>query len=156
MSFLVSAYIVFLVQERQSGCKHLQFVSGVKFWLYWLSHFIVDYITFILPCIGLLITLNIYEIKEFMDTTVQFHFMILMTLFGIAILPFTYLWSFFATNPTTAFSRLVIFYCFIGKFISHDFPNRNFIKCCIFIFSLGLAPMVIMVFLGKSFSNSSF
>ncbi|OXA56781.1 ATP-binding cassette sub-family A member 3 [Folsomia candida] len=114
ISFLISAYVVFLVRERQSGCKHLQFVSGVKFWLYWGCHFVVDYFTYSLTVIGLLICLNIHQIEEFMDREVQIYFVVLMGLFGLAILPLTYLLSFVASNPTTAYSRLVILFSIMG------------------------------------------
>ena len=42
MSFVPASFVVFLIQERVSKAKHLQFISGVKPVIYWLSNFVWD------------------------------------------------------------------------------------------------------------------
>ena len=42
MSFVPASFVVFLIQERVSKAKHLQFISGVKLVFYWLSNFVWD------------------------------------------------------------------------------------------------------------------
>jgi len=39
MSQIPASFVVFLVEERQSGSRHLQFVSGVKPVIFWLVNF---------------------------------------------------------------------------------------------------------------------
>lgn len=42
MSFVPASFVLFLIEERASKAKHLQFVSGVKPILYWLANFAWD------------------------------------------------------------------------------------------------------------------
>lgn len=42
MSFVPASFVVFLIQERVSKAKHLQFICGVKPVIYWLSNFVWD------------------------------------------------------------------------------------------------------------------
>lgn len=42
MSFVPASFVLFLIEERASKAKHLQFVSGVKPILYWLANFVWD------------------------------------------------------------------------------------------------------------------
>lgn len=42
MSFIPASFVVFLIQERVSTAKHMQFISGVQPLLYWLANFTWD------------------------------------------------------------------------------------------------------------------
>jgi len=42
LSQIPASFVVFLVEERQSGSRHLQFVSGVKPVVFWLVNFCWD------------------------------------------------------------------------------------------------------------------
>ena len=45
MSFVPASFVLFLIEERVSKAKHLQFVSGVKPILYWLANFSWDMVS---------------------------------------------------------------------------------------------------------------
>lgn len=45
MSFVPASFVVFLVTERASNAKHLQFVSGVDPVIYWLSNYVWDLVS---------------------------------------------------------------------------------------------------------------
>lgn len=45
MSFVPASFVVFLVTERASKAKHLQFVSGVDPVIYWLSNYVWDVVS---------------------------------------------------------------------------------------------------------------
>lgn len=45
MSFVPASFVLFLIEERVSKAKHLQFVSGVKPILYWLANFVWDMVS---------------------------------------------------------------------------------------------------------------
>ncbi len=42
-SFLVSSFAIFLINERVSGAKHLQFLNGCNYFLYWFSSIFWDF-----------------------------------------------------------------------------------------------------------------
>ncbi|KAG7282815.1 hypothetical protein CRUP_012204 [Coryphaenoides rupestris] len=45
MSFVPASFVLFLIEERVSKAKHLQFVSGVKPILYWLANYAWDMVS---------------------------------------------------------------------------------------------------------------
>lgn len=45
MSFIPASFVLFLIQERVSKAKHLQFVSGVNPAVYWLASFAWDMVS---------------------------------------------------------------------------------------------------------------
>lgn len=49
MSFIPASFVLFLIQERVSKAKHLQFVSGVNPAVYWLANFAWDMVSGGLP-----------------------------------------------------------------------------------------------------------
>ena len=46
MSFVPAGFVVFLVTERSTSCKHLQFVCGLDPIIYWLSNYLWDMVCF--------------------------------------------------------------------------------------------------------------
>lgn len=61
MAFVSSFYVLFYVRERVCKSKHLQFVSGVKVYIFWLMSFLCDLITFIVTIIAIIITLACFQ-----------------------------------------------------------------------------------------------
>ncbi|RXN37775.1 ATP-binding cassette sub-family A member 1-like protein [Labeo rohita] len=47
MSFIPASFVLFLIQERVSKSKHLQFVSGVNPTIYWLANFAWDMVRYV-------------------------------------------------------------------------------------------------------------
>lgn len=45
MSFIPASFVLYLIQERVSQAKHLQFVSGVSPTTYWLTSFLWDMVS---------------------------------------------------------------------------------------------------------------
>jgi ATP-binding cassette subfamily A (ABC1) protein 2 len=46
MSFVPAGFVVFLVTERSTSSKHLQFVCGLDPFIYWLSNYLWDMVCF--------------------------------------------------------------------------------------------------------------
>lgn len=42
MSFVPASFVLYLIQERVTQAKHLQFVSGVSPLIYWMANFLWD------------------------------------------------------------------------------------------------------------------
>lgn len=56
MSFIPASFVLFLIQERVSKAKHLQFVSGVNPTVYWLANFSWDMVTLLPTACFLLVS----------------------------------------------------------------------------------------------------
>lgn len=136
--FVSAFYILFLIKERETRSKLLQFVGGVKVWTFWLSQLLWDIMTFALTAIIVIITIACWQEKGFssFDDLGKFFFFLplkiyykksyfffaaryflVILLFGCSVLPFTYLISFYFTEPATGFARISIINIFAGKFL---------------------------------------
>lgn len=45
LSQIPASFVLFLIEERQTGCKHLQFVSGVNPTIYWVVNYAWDMVS---------------------------------------------------------------------------------------------------------------
>jgi ATP-binding cassette subfamily A (ABC1) protein 3 len=126
MSFLGASFAVFLISERESRSKHIQFVSGVQFPLYWIASFVVDFIQYIIPCFGLMAVLLIFQVEDFFALNMQLNLFLLLVCYGLAVIPLMYLWSFAFTVPSTGFTRLVLFNIFTG--MTYKMRNISYIS----------------------------
>lgn len=127
MSFLASSFVLFIVKERATKAKHIQFVSGVHSINFWMSTFVWDLINFMIPCTCLVITFWAFDIKAYI---VDFHFLLILLLFflyAFAMLPFMYLWSFLFTVPSSSLVWLTMFNMLSGesKAVIHNMQVRN-------------------------------
>lgn len=63
LSFIPASFLVFLLEERENNSKQLQFVSGVKPYIYWVSNFFWDLINYVVPCILCILIFIIFDVK---------------------------------------------------------------------------------------------
>nr|QST14977.1 ABCA3 protein [Diaphanosoma celebensis] len=114
MAFLAASFVIFLVKERVTKAKHLQFVSGVNFVTFWLANMFWDFVNFMVPCTGILLTFLIFNEEGFISFEQQGRFLLVFFLYGWAMLPLMYLLSFFFSIPATGFTRVTMFNIFTG------------------------------------------
>ena len=67
MAFLVASFVVFLIKERATAAKHLQFVSGVHAFNYWISTFVWDFINFMIPALIIVLIFYAFDISGYID-----------------------------------------------------------------------------------------
>lgn len=65
MAFLASSFVIFLVQEKASKAKHLQFVSGVSPIGYWTSSLAWDMINFLIPIALIVIIFACFNVPAY-------------------------------------------------------------------------------------------
>jgi ATP-binding cassette subfamily A (ABC1) protein 3 len=61
LSFLVGTFVVFIVNERAVKAKHAQFVSGVGVTNFWVSTFVWDAISFIVPSVLIILVVEAFQ-----------------------------------------------------------------------------------------------
>ena len=120
MAFLASSFTLFLIKERSTKAKHQQFVSGVSMFTFWMATFTWDMINFLMPAVCLLITLWAFDISAYIVEDHIVHIALLFILYGFAMLPFMYLWSFLFTVPSTGFVWLTMFNILSGKILRFE------------------------------------
>ncbi|XP_050743794.1 phospholipid-transporting ATPase ABCA1-like [Drosophila biarmipes] len=114
MCFVSSMYILFPVKERGSRAKLLQFVGGVKLWIFWLSQFITDFATHLVTGVIVIITILLFQLPDSVGFNELGSIFVLLLFYGISVLPFVYLMALFFREPATGFVRTSIVNIFVG------------------------------------------
>nr|XP_032808974.1 uncharacterized protein LOC116941727 [Petromyzon marinus] len=114
MSLIPASFAVFLVQERASNAKHLQFVSGVNAYVYWLANITWDMCNYILPAIIVVVIFLSFQQKAYVSDRNLPALILLLLLYGWSITPLMYPASFVFTVPSTAYVVLTCVNLFIG------------------------------------------
>ena len=114
-SFIPAGFVVYMVRERITQEKRLQFVCGLKPAIYWLGSFVWDYVYYLV-----IISLTIGIIGLFGSTAYSANvrnfgaLIVLLVLFGWSSLPMTYVFSGFLNDTGTAYMVVFCFTLFSG------------------------------------------
>ncbi|KAH9254619.1 hypothetical protein BASA81_007376 [Batrachochytrium salamandrivorans] len=97
-SFIPASIAVYVVREREVSAKHQQLLAGTSLIAYWTSNFAFDAMMFCLPWTMALGLVHLFDIPALEDVAV----VVLFGCYGLAIIPFTYLSSFYFHSHSTA------------------------------------------------------
>jgi len=99
--FISANFVVFLIKERQSKAKHLQFTCGVNAYSYWLANISWDMIMFFIICVFSMIIFLCFDNSNFVGTPSRFFCTaFLLLLYGFSTMCMAYLLSFGFSSPT--------------------------------------------------------
>ncbi|NXL55933.1 ABCA4 protein, partial [Chordeiles acutipennis] len=114
MSFIPASFVLYLIQERVTKAKHLQFVSGVSPVIYWLTNFVWDIVNYALSA-GMVVVIFIgFNKKAYTSPTNLPVLVALLLLYGWAVIPMMYPASSFFNVPSTAYVALSCINLFVG------------------------------------------
>ncbi|XP_042198563.1 phospholipid-transporting ATPase ABCA1-like [Callorhinchus milii] len=114
MSFVPASFVLFLIEERVSQAKHLQFVSGVKPSVYWLANFAWDMCNYSIPATLVVSIFICFQQKSYVSASNLPALILLLFLYGWSITPLMYPASFLFSIPSTAYVVLTCVNLFIG------------------------------------------
>ncbi|KAG7232346.1 hypothetical protein INR49_009006, partial [Caranx melampygus] len=114
MSFVPASFVVFLIQERVSKAKHMQFISGVQPLLYWVANFIWDMCNYVVPATLVIFIFICFQQKAYVSSSNLPVLALLLLLYGWSITPLMYPASFFFKIPSTAYVVLTSVNILIG------------------------------------------
>ncbi|XP_071081909.1 phospholipid-transporting ATPase ABCA3-like [Haliotis cracherodii] len=108
MAFLTSSFVYFLIKERQVGAKHLQSVSGVGPFVFWLSNLAWDYINYLIPSLVLLVVFAAFQSPAYSDDGRLGIVFLVLLVYGLAVLPFMYVLQYVFKSPATGMVVIII------------------------------------------------
>ena len=114
LSFIPASFLVFILEERETNTKQLQFVSGVKPYIYWISNFMWDIINYLFPCILCILIFIFFDVQSYMSPENFPCLVSLMLLYGWACIPMMYPLNYLFKMPSTAFVVSSSLNVFIG------------------------------------------
>ncbi|NXT90813.1 ABCA1 protein, partial [Anhinga rufa] len=131
MSFVPASFVLFLIEERVSKAKHLQFVSGMKPVTYWLGNFAWDMCNYLVPALLVILIFLCFQQKSYVSSANLPSLVLLLLLYGWSITPLMYPASFLFSIPSTAYVALTCINLFIGingsvaTFVLELFVDQN-------------------------------
>ncbi|XP_046356672.2 phospholipid-transporting ATPase ABCA3-like [Haliotis rufescens] len=108
MAFLTSSFVFFLIKERQVGAKHLQTVSGVGPFVFWLSTLAWDYINYLIPSLLLLVVFAGFQSPAYTEDGRSGIVFLILLVYGLAVLPFMYALQYMFKSPPTGMVVIII------------------------------------------------
>ncbi|KAG3259460.1 ATP-binding cassette sub-family A member 3-like [Ictidomys tridecemlineatus] len=106
MSIFVSGFCLLTVTERVNRAKHIQYLSGVYTFNFWVSAIFWDFIIYIFGCCLVLMVFVITRSNTLIKNGNIMHTAFIFILFGWCVIPFTYLLSYLYTTSTGAYIKL--------------------------------------------------
>ncbi|XP_048020053.1 retinal-specific phospholipid-transporting ATPase ABCA4 isoform X1 [Megalobrama amblycephala] len=131
MSFIPASFILYLIQERVTKAKHLQFVSGVSPVVYWVANFFWDMMNYSASTVMVVAIFMAFDKKCYTSPTNLPALVALLFLYGWSVTPMMYPMSYMFNVPSTAYVSLSCINLFIGinssaiTFILELFENNR-------------------------------
>ncbi|XP_076838313.1 retinal-specific phospholipid-transporting ATPase ABCA4 [Brachyhypopomus gauderio] len=131
MSFIPASFVLYLIQERVTKAKHLQFVSGVSPLVYWMTNFFWDMINYSISTAMVVGIFLAFDKKCYTSATNLPALVSLLLLYGWSVTPMMYPMSCIFNVPSTAYVSLSCINLFIGinssaiTFILELFENNQ-------------------------------
>uniref|UniRef100_A0A914E137 ABC transporter domain-containing protein n=1 Tax=Acrobeloides nanus TaxID=290746 RepID=A0A914E137_9BILA len=109
ISLVVSGYASFLIRERKKKAKHMQMMSGIRPWLYWLTSAIWDGVCYLIPVVIFIGIFAVFDIKEYTHSAgAIFSIFFILILFGWAAIPLVYTCSFGFNSAPRGYTMIVL------------------------------------------------
>ncbi|XP_061652253.1 retinal-specific phospholipid-transporting ATPase ABCA4 isoform X3 [Phyllopteryx taeniolatus] len=131
MSFIPASFVLYLIQERATKAKHLQFVSGVSPFIYWLANFFWDMVNYSISAAMVVAIFVVFDKKCYTSPANLPALLALLLLYGWSVTPMMYPVSYLFNVPSTAYVSLSCINLFIGinssavTFILELFDNNR-------------------------------
>ncbi|ESP00897.1 hypothetical protein LOTGIDRAFT_81234, partial [Lottia gigantea] len=114
MSFVPASFVVFLVYEKSTKAKHLQFVTGMNPVVYWIGNYVWDICNYVIPALMCILILLIFQIPAYVSTDNLPSVIALFLMYGWSMTPVMYPASFIFNEPSTAYICLIVINLFTG------------------------------------------
>ena len=115
-AFIPVGAIYNIIMDRSKLTKHQQLVSGISFISYWVGNFVADFIASIPAMLIVYILNHAFDVDVYLGDA-QGPFLLILVVFTVAILPFTYILSYFFTAPDKGYvMRQYLCFSFLNEF----------------------------------------
>ncbi|XP_074276823.1 ABC transporter A family member 1 isoform X2 [Silene latifolia] len=113
-SFIPASFAVPIVKEREVKAKHQQLLSGVSILSYWVSTYLWDFISFLLPSSFAIALFYIFGLDQFVGIGCICATIMLFLEFGLAVASSTYCLTFFFSDHSLAQNVILLVHFFTG------------------------------------------
>jgi ATP-binding cassette subfamily A (ABC1) protein 3 len=111
-TFFLSSFVVFPITERESKAKHLQFVSGVNTFSYWLANYAWDLVNAAIVVLITFIIFLAYQADGYKGVTSLSAVFLILVFTCFASIPLAYCFSTIFKSHLVAYGVFFLFYFF--------------------------------------------
>ncbi|XP_019742850.1 ATP-binding cassette sub-family A member 1-like [Hippocampus comes] len=108
ISCVPSCSVLFLIEERASKATHLQFVSGLQPFLYWLTNICWDMLNYAVTAFLMVLIIIAFKIEGYTSDSILRALILLLLFYGWSVIPMMYPATFVFSDSTTAY---IVFSC---------------------------------------------
>lgn len=114
LGFVVSGFVLLLIEEKSGNIKHLQLVCGMNKFVYWLSTFLWDLLWYSVFIVLMVILFLLFQDPYYTGSGELPVFILLLLCYGLAAIPWVYMFSFVFSSSATAYVLLFCLNFFSG------------------------------------------
>ncbi|CAF3961575.1 unnamed protein product, partial [Rotaria sordida] len=114
MSFVPASFTLFLVYERATKLKHIQYINGLFPLVYWLTNFVWDLLNYLLPATCVIVILRLFNVPAYVEGENFLAVISLFLMYGWSIIPVMSPFSFRFSEPSNAYIFLIVINLFSG------------------------------------------
>jgi len=118
LCYIPASFVIFIVKERTSKSKHLQLVSGISPYLYWVASYLWDTVMYLILAGFIMLTFILYgeeAARIFIgNPEAGWAVFMLLVLYGLASIPLSYIYSLAFDNHSTAQISIMTWNFFTG------------------------------------------
>ncbi|KAK7198982.1 ATP-binding cassette subfamily A, member 1 [Novymonas esmeraldas] len=115
-TFLPSNVVAWVVKERECKARHLQNVSGLSFYIYWLTNFLFDIVAYFISMCLVLIIFACFSREEYVASDRIGPVFVLFFIYGLSSTTTGYMCSFFFDEHSNA-QTIVMAISFVAGFL---------------------------------------
>lgn len=101
LAFLSTSFIIFLIKEKVTGAKHLQKVSGVSSYAYWMSNLVWDLLNYQVPILLIMVCFAAFQTQAYTGDNRLGLVYAMFFLYGWACMPFVYIFYYVFKTPAS-------------------------------------------------------
>lgn len=101
LAFLSTSFIIFLIKEKITGAKHLQKVSGVSSYAYWMSNLTWDLLNYQIPILLIMVCFAAFQTQAYTGDNRLGLIYAMFFLYGWACMPFVYIFYYLFKTPAS-------------------------------------------------------
>ncbi|CAD2215521.1 ATP-binding protein cassette protein subfamily A, member 8 [Angomonas deanei] len=113
-TFIPSTFVGWIVKERECKARHLQNVSGLSFYIYWVSNFVFDLACYIITMFLVIAVFGIFQRKEYIEGVNLAATVVLFFMYGLSGILMAYAVNFIFNSHSTAQNVVMLANFIIG------------------------------------------
>ena len=126
-SLFLSCFLLFPLVERVTNAKQVQIMTGVNPLLFWASNILWDFMLFFVSmCLVLVCMWGFDNDRTWKEHGAVFTLGLVLLVYGISAIPFSYLISFMFKTPASGFTMIIVLNILAGNAFSYILAISTF------------------------------